>query len=136
MRFTLAAILFISLAATSTRAAVHLMRDPLEGKWNITLSPDDDARHAGGRDMTDTLIFKGGLMATVELQKHGFEPCSYDTNTRPEGLGSFDAVQKSKTNEGTLKWMATIAATEMTGTVTWTKADGTALNFTLTGTRP
>ncbi len=112
----------------------QLMRDPLEGKWDVTVTPDDDAHGNGGREFKDTVTFKNGTFSSPAMKKHGFDDAEYEENTRPAGIGEFTVIQKSKT-EGKIKWHGTIAATDMTGDVTWTKDDGTVLNYTLKGER-
>ncbi len=127
--------LLATLCVGAGRNATQLMKDPLDGKWVLTVTPDDDARTAGEKEFKDNIEFKGGQFTSEALKKHGFDPGPYDENTRP-GIGGFDAVLKSKTEEGKAKWHGLVTANEMTGDMVWTKKDGTVLNFTFKGTRP
>jgi hypothetical protein len=123
------------LCAGAGRNASKLMKDPLDGKWVFTVTPDDDARTAGEKEFKDNIEFKGGKFTSEAMQKHGFDPGPYDEDTRT-GIGNFDAALKSKTEEGKAKWHGLVAGNEMTGDFVWTKKDGTVLNFTFKGTRP
>jgi hypothetical protein len=126
--------IFLAVFSLAAVRPVQLMRDPLEGKWDVTVTPDDDAHGNGGREFKDTVTFKNGTFSSPAMKKHGFDDADYEENTRPAGLGEFTVIQKSKT-EGKIKWSGTIAATELTGDFVWTKADGTVLNYTLKGSR-
>jgi hypothetical protein len=117
------------------RNVSQLMKDQLDGKWELTVTPDDDARTAGEKEFKDNINFKGGKFTSEALQKHGFDPGPYDEDTRP-GIGTFDAVLKSKTEEGKAKWHGMATGSEMTGNMVWTKKDGTAYNFSFTGNKP
>ena len=132
-----AALAVVAVACIGAgRNASQLMKDPLDGKWELTVTPDDDARTAGEKEFKDTLTFKGGKFTSDALQKHGFDPGPYDEDPTRGGMGTFDAVLKSKTEEGKAKWHGLVTASEISGDLVWTKKDGTAYNFTFTGNRP
>jgi hypothetical protein len=59
-----------------------LAKNTLDGKWDVTVTPDDDARSAGGREFSDVLSFKNSSFDSREMAKHGFEPGPYDEDTR------------------------------------------------------
>jgi hypothetical protein len=112
-----------------------MARDALQGKWNITVTPDDDAQHAGAKEFKDTLVFKGGTFTSTATQKYGFESGPYDEEIHPGSVGGFTAAQTSKTGEGTTKWGGFVAATELTGTLEWKKKDGTVMNYSFKGSK-
>ena len=134
LRFAALAV-FAMVCLGAGRNVSQLMKDPLDGKWELTVTPDDDARTAGEKEFKDNINFNGGKFTSEALQKHGFDPGPYDEDTRP-GIGTFDAVLKSKTEEGKAKWHGMVTGSEMTGDMVWTKKDGTAYNFSFTGNRP
>jgi hypothetical protein len=136
-QFGLAALAIISLTCLAAAPQpTQLMRDPIDGKWVLTVTPDDDARTAGEKEFKDNIEFKGGKFTSESMQKHGFDPGPYDEDPTRGGMGTFDAALKSKTDEGKAKWHGLVTANEMTGDFVWTKKDGTVCNFTFKGTRP
>jgi hypothetical protein len=122
----------VSLAASPK--PTPLGHDALTGKWTTTITPDDDARHAGERDIKDELVFKGGTFTSAEFAKRGFEPGTFDEEIHPGSVGGFTAIQKDKSGDN-IKWNGFIAAGELSGTLVWTKKDGTVLNYTFKGSK-
>src|SRR5256885_17259697 len=115
------------LCLAAHRAPTPLGRDALIGKWNTTVTPDEDARHAGEKDLKDQLIFKGGTFSSTAFAKRGFDPGPYDEEMHPGSVGGFTAIQTGKSGEGNIKWSGFVAAGELSGTLVWTKKDGTVL---------
>ena len=103
--------------------------DPFEGKWAVTVTPDD-----GGKPYKDTLEFKGGKFISEGCKKHGFTEAEYEADVRRGQIATFTATAKSKT-EGSAKWTGNGAATAIQGTFTWTKADGSTVSYAYTGER-
>lgn len=119
-------VLLSLLLCTSLAVAA----DALEGTtWKIKLTATD-----GGKDFTDTLSFKGGQFSDETLAKKGFKPVSYDDNTTRFGPASFDVTLESD-KDGKAKWNGSVSADQMTGTLAWTKSDGSVQNFTFSGER-
>jgi hypothetical protein len=112
-----------------------LAKNTLDGKWDVTVTPDDDARSAGGREFSDVLSFKNSSFDSREMAKHGFEPGPYDEDTRGIDIGGFNAEKKSAKEQGKAKWSGTVTADQMSGDFVWTKKDGTVLNYTLKGSK-
>lgn len=104
-------------------------RDRFEGKWTVTVTPDD-----GGKSYEDTLTFKGGKFTSQSGKGHGFAEAEYEADTRGGQISTFTATAKSA-KEGSTKWTGTMAATQIQGTFTWTKADGSTANFSFMGAR-
>ena len=129
------ALLLLAISPALGQTVTQLMRDPLEGKWIIDATPDDDARQNQAHDFHDTLVFKANSFSSEFLKKHGFGDVPYDEDTRPGGVGGFKVAQISKTDEGKAKWEGFVAATEISGTLIWTKKDGTALNYSFRGSK-
>jgi hypothetical protein len=124
----------LPLLAGAARTA--LLHDSLSGKWDITITPDDDARRAGERDIKDTITFKQPNFSSEAFAKRGFQPAVYEEEMHPGGAGGFTAIQTNKVEaEGTAKWSGFISATELTGDLVVKKKDGTVLNFSFTGSK-
>jgi hypothetical protein len=112
-----------------------LAKDAFEGStWQVTVTPDDDARGAGERPFDDTLTFKGGKFTSEKLAAKGFAPVDFDEDSRRGPLAAFTANTKSKAN-GTAKWTGTTTGADLSGDLVWTKADGSVVNFTFTSAK-
>ena len=103
-------------------------RDQFDGKWAVTVTSDD------GKTYDDTLTCAGGKFISQKQKSMGFTEAEYDPDVRGGQSATFTATAKSK-KEGSAKWTGTVAATEMNGTMEWTKADGSVVNYTYRGTR-
>lgn len=132
-----AAFTTVALAALAVARPpqVQLMRDPLEGKWDVTVTPDDDARSSGAREFQDVFTFKNSSFDSKEMVKHGFEKVMYDSDTRPAGVGGFSAAAISTKDEGKAKWSGFVTADQLTGDFTWTKKDGTPWHYSFKGSK-
>ena len=132
----LAICALLPLLAAAGRPPAIWMHDSLSGKWAITITPDDDTRHAGERDIKDTITFKQPNFTSEAFAKRGFPPAVYGEEMHPGGAGGFSVIQTNKVEaEGTAKWSGFISATELTGDLVIKKKDGTVLNFSFTGTK-
>ena len=125
-------LLVCSLGATQVWAAIHT--GPLDGtKWKITGIPDEAARRMGEKPSKDTLIFKQGNMTSTACVKYSFEASSY-TATQAGTRWSFRTEQMSP-KQGKTVWSGTVNGEAITGTMVWTKKDGTMLHYTFEGTK-
>ena len=129
MSLSLLCVLSVCLLAMS-------MADPFEStKWNVKVTPDEEARGAGAKDFDEVLSFKGGQFAAIQyMAKKGFKPSTYEDDVRRMGPAGFTAEIKSDT-DGTAKWSGIVTAAAIRGDLKWTKKDGTEMNFTYTGER-
>ena len=128
----LAAVLVVALVLTP-RAA--LARDAFNGTWKVTVTPDEDARKAGGKEIKDVFTFKGSQFESKEFKALGFPAVQYEEDTRGGIVASFKATGKSAKGNGEAKWTGTSTAGEMQGELVWKKKDGTELKYTIKGTR-
>jgi hypothetical protein len=106
-------------------------RDAFDGKWTVTVTAED-----GGKTSEDTLTFAAGKVVSEFAKKHGFEPAEYEIDARGGAAGpaTFTATSKSA-KEGTIKWTGTATASSVSGTFTWTKADGEKSEYSYKGER-
>jgi hypothetical protein len=121
------------LLALLLTPAYAFARDPFEGKWDATITPE-----GGGKEIKDVLTFKGSQFASQQLEKRGFKASAYDGDTR--GAGAISAtfkckVKSTKAAEGTAEWSGTVTASDMTGELKITKPDGTETNYTFKATK-
>lgn len=130
----MAAVLMLGGLANAAGFVPGTVRDTFVGKWNLTVTPDEDARKAGEHEFTDVATFKGSQFTSTELKKKGFSSATYSEDTRMGGIGSFEAVQKSAT-DGSAKWTGTVSVDQMTGDLNWTKADKSIVHYTVRGTK-
>jgi hypothetical protein len=126
MRNVLIAAVCVMVLASVCSAA---KRDAFEGTWNVTITPDD-----GGKPYKDVLVFKTGKFTSDHGKKLGFAETEYEGDFRGGQIGTFTANAKSK-KEGAAKWTGTLATGQIQGTMAWTKADGSVVNYTYMGTR-
>jgi hypothetical protein len=117
------------LSASSAPARAAKGRDAFEGKWTVTVTPEE-----GGKPYEDTLTFAAGKFVSEGCKAHGFTEAEYEADVRGGQAQTFTATAKSK-QEGSAKWTGTAAATEISGQFTWTKADGSTAGYSYKGTR-
>ena len=61
---------------------VVLARDAFAGTWDVTVTPDEEAVRAQAKEFKDVLIYKGSQLESATLKKQGFEPATYEEDTR------------------------------------------------------
>lgn len=129
MKTKMTAVLVILLLG-----GVAMARDQFEGKWKVTVTPDEQAASAGAREFEETLVFDGGKFTAKAFVEYGFEPVEYEADTRGLVAASFTAEPKSKTH-GTTKWSGFTTGQEIQGELLWTQADGTVMRYTFKGVK-
>ena len=117
------------------RPAHALARDAFNGTWKVTVTPDEDSRKAGAKEIKDVLTFKGSQFESKEFKALGFPAVQYEEDTRAGIVASFKATGKSAKGNGEATWTGTSTAGEMQGELVWKKKDGTELKYTIKGTR-
>ena len=125
----IAACLMVAWSAAVVDAAKG--RDAFDGKWTVTVTAED-----GGKTSEDTMTFAGGKVESEFAKKHGFEPTEYELDARAGATGpaTFTATAKSA-KEGTIKWTGTATGAAVSGTFTWTRADGEKAEYSYRGER-
>lgn len=114
--------------------ALARMAQPFEGtRWKVTVTPVEET--AGAKEFQTVLEFKGGKFSSTECAKVGFKPVEYKEETSPGGLAANFTAEPESEKEGKAKWHGNVTAGEMRGEMTWTKKDGTVVEYTLKGER-
>ena len=125
-------LLVCSLGATQVLAATHT--GPLNGtKWKIRGMPDEAAKRVGEKPSKDTLIFKEGNMTSTACVRYGFKVSPY-TASQSGTAWSLNTEQVSP-KHGKMTWAGQVNGEAITGTMVWTKKDGTMLHYTFEGTK-
>jgi hypothetical protein len=123
---------FFRLAACVLIACVFLAprgRDAFEGKWSVTLSPDN-----GGKEQKDTLTFAGEKLTSEFLKKEGYKEATTDTDVRGGQIATFTATQEGK-GGAKAKWTGTATPDGIDGTVTVTNEKGESTTYNYKGTK-
>lgn len=124
----IAASLVLLLSASTTFAA-HL-----EGKWAVTVTPDQTAGSGAGSAFDDVLEFKADTFTSKTFKSRGFPSTTFEEKGARMGPSEFKATLKSKT-DGTAKWSGTATGDEIHGELVWTRQDGSVANYTFRGNK-
>ena len=117
---------------SATQVLAGTQTGPLDGtKWKIGGMPDEAAKRMGEKPSKDTLIFKEGQLISTACVKYGFKASPY-TAAQAGTRWSFRTEQMSP-KEGKTVWSGTVNGDAITGTMVWTKTDGTMLHYTFEG---
>jgi hypothetical protein len=117
------ALVLVGAAASKSESS------PEKGTWTAKVTPDAEAAAKGEKEFEDTLILRGGKFRSTACESYGFGAAPYkmDGNTWMSDLES--------AKEGKSHWHGQVEGDHLTGRMTWTKADGTVLNYTFEGHR-
>jgi hypothetical protein len=136
MRRTVSVIAVATVLTFVASVALARFAQPFEGtKWKVKVTPDEAAKMAGEKEFDDTLIFKGGKFTATACEKYGFKPVEYKEEMAPGGMTASFTAEPTSDKEGTAKWHGNKNANVLDGEMTWTKKDGTVLNYTFKGER-
>jgi hypothetical protein len=123
-------VLILAVAATFAATAVMAKgKSGADGVWKVKITPDANASAKGEKESDDSLILKGGKFHSTGCDPYGFGPAPF----RTEGNHFMADVQSQK--EGRIHWHGEVTGDSVSGQMTWTKTDGSVLNYTFTGTR-
>ena len=125
----------LALLAVLAFPALLLAADPFQGKWNVTVTPDDDAAGNGQKEFKDVLAFQADqFVAEAQAKNRGFKSVAYEADTRRGPTATFKAEAKSE-KEGAMKWSGFTTGSEIQGELVWTQKDGSELRYTFKGTK-
>jgi hypothetical protein len=129
--FALVLASFLCLAAAGGKKATGKPAGPgpEEGTWKVIVTPDSEAATRGEKEFDDTLILHKGKFKSAACAPYGFDTASY---TIAEGAWKADARSPK---EGTSHWHGEVTGDSVSGKMTWTKSDGTVLNYSFRGAR-
>lgn len=123
-------VLILAVAVTlASTAATAKGKSGAEGVWNVKITPDANASAKGEKESDDSLILKSGKFHSTGCDPFGFGPAPYRTEDN-----HFMADTQSP-KEGRIHWHGEVAGDSVSGQMTWTKPDGSVLNYTFTGAR-
>ena len=125
-------ILFLLMIASLPQVA--RAADNFDGKWKVTILPSDENPGPREDEYEDLLTFGGSKFFSKKFLALGFKPVVFESDTRRGPLGTFIAKPESEKN-GTMEWRGTTTGVDISGEMTWTKADGTVLRYTYKGER-
>ena len=100
-----------------------------QGTWKVTVTPDAAAAAKEEKEFDDTLILHKGKFRSTACDAYGFGEAPY----RVEGSHWMSDAESKK--EGKNHWHGEVEGDTVTGQLTWTKTDGSVMNYTFTGTR-
>jgi len=127
--FACGVLVLILMAALAGAAHAGKAKAGEEGTWKVKVSPDADAAAKGEKEFDDTLILHKGKFRSTACDAFGFGEAPYRVE---ESHWMSDPESKK---EGKNHWHGEVAGDSVTGQLTWTKTDGSVLNYTFTGTR-
>jgi hypothetical protein len=122
--FHVTACVLIAAACLAPRG-----RDAFEGKWNVTLSPDN-----GGKEQKDTLTFAAEKITSEFLKKQGYNEAAYEADVRGGQISTFTATQEGKKG-AKAKWTGTATPDGIDGTLTVTNDKGESTTYNYKGTK-
>jgi hypothetical protein len=125
----LAVVILVLAAGAAAPPIFSKDKSGAEGVWKVKVTPDADAAAKGEKESDDTLVLKGGKFHSTGCDPYGFGPAAY----RTEG-NHFLADAESK-KEGKIHWHGEVSGDSVNGQMTWTKSDGSVVNYTFSGTR-
>ena len=109
--------------------------DPFIGDWNVVFNPSgEDANQPGVKKFEDKVTFTADQISAKTLTARGFGPGDLKEDTRVMGPATFTATQTSD-KEGKIDWNGMVDATQLSGTITWTKKDGTVVHYDFLGNK-
>jgi hypothetical protein len=129
-KFFAPGVLVLALVLGSAGPAFAAKAKPGEqGNWKVKVTPDAASAAKGEKEFDDTLVLSKGKFRSTACEPFGFGESPY----RLEGNNWLtDGLSKK---EGKNHWHGEIAGDSVTGQMTWTKPDGSVMNYTFTGTR-
>ena len=109
------------------QSALH----PLEGSYKVTVTPDD--MNGPNREYQDVFSFSpADVFSSQKMKEKGFKDGHYDEDSRRFGPSKFKAEIKSD-KDGKINYEGSADGTQITGTATWTKANGDTVNYSFRG---
>ena len=102
---------------------------PESGTWRVTVVPESSAAARGEKEFDDSLVLSKGKFKSTACVPYGFGTAAY-TVLAGTWLADVESQKEGKTH-----WHAEVSGDSISGKMTWTKPDGTALNYSFSGAR-
>ena len=123
-------VVLLVLAMAAVPALAKKKQHPIEyGTWMVRITPDADAVAKGEKASEDKLVLYQGVFRSDGFALHGFASVAYTMKDN-----AF-TVDMESGNNGKIHWSGMINGDSIAGRMIWTTKDGTALNYTYSGTR-
>ena len=104
----------------------------LVGVWKVKVTPNEETARAGKLEFNDNLVIEEDSQFTAEaFGPMGFPPAPV---TADETTGSFSCTTENE-SQGSIVWTGTRDGLAITGTMVWTKPDGSVARYSFTGTQ-
>jgi hypothetical protein len=120
----------VAVMTLAACAGWTVWKDPFVGEWKVEASPEGGA----GRGFKDVLTFKGMKMTARDLSAKGWPVAEYEDDIRQGGIAQFTCTLKHA-SEGEMKWQGQVAASEIRGTIVWTRQGRDERRYSFTGTK-
>lgn len=117
-----------ALTAFADETAPPVVTTAFDGVWEVSVNPDAAATQAGKQLFTDLVLFENGKLTASACAQYGFAPSDFTVDG-----SSFSTAMSSE--HGTIAWTATMANGRLSGTVVWSRPDGSVDRYTLSGQR-
>src|SRR5687768_1445609 len=88
----------IGLLVLLITSAPAFALDRLVGTWDVVITPPADASGPDSKEINDKLTFQGSKLTSEQFKKKGFEPVTYEEDTRGGVMATYKAEMKSKEN--------------------------------------
>ncbi|MCI0568977.1 MAG: hypothetical protein L0Z52_12450 [Acidobacteria bacterium] len=102
---------------------------PEAGTWRVNVVPESEAAARGEKEFDDTLVLNKGKFSSAACVPYGFGTVLYKVEAGT-WIANMDSPKEGKTH-----WHAEVNGDAISGKLTWTKPDGTVLNYAFSGAR-
>jgi hypothetical protein len=124
-------MMFLLLCIAAPRVLAQSALHPLEGSYKVTVTPDD--MNGPNHEYKDVFTFNNNeTFSSEKMKAKGFSDGHYDEDSRRFGPSKFKAEIKSD-KEGKMNYEGSADGTQITGTLTWTKANGDTVTYAFRG---
>jgi hypothetical protein len=122
-------VLALGFAGTAAAAKGAKKNAGEEGTWTVKVTPDAASAAKGEKEFDDTLVLHKGKFRSSACEAYGFGEAAYRVE------GNHWMADGASPKEGRNHWHGELTGGTVDGEMTWTKLDGSVLNYTFTGSR-
>jgi len=130
----LGAALVFAYALTGRPTVAHAAGefDAFQGVWKVSVTPDSQTAHSGGKAFAEAMIFEDGQLMAESFAFYGF---SVGLCEQVNGQAGTFRTSMSSGRKGTLVWSGELSNGTIRGSLLWTRPDGTTWTFAFSGRR-